>query len=72
MGQIVAHDRQKGVLFRMSVEQRDQLHADAHALGISVQALLERRVLGVTDSATRRGVRSGRKSRGDEELPLTG
>lgn len=56
----------------MSVEQRDQLHADAHSLGISVQALLERRVLGVTDAVTRRATRPSHKTQDSEELPLTG
>ncbi len=56
----------------MSVEQREQLHADAHALGISVQALLERRVLGVTDAVTRRAAGPVRKAQDSEELPLTG
>ena len=54
----------------MSVEQRAQLQADAQCLGITVQALLERRVLGIEDASSRHGARPRRTQA--ERLPLTG
>lgn len=67
---LVAEDRQTSVLFRMSHDQKTQLRRDADALGITVQALLERRVLGNHDAVSRV---PGRKPRPQqEELPLTG
>ena len=47
------NDRETSVLFRLSRKQKAQLHAEAKALGIPLQALMERRLLGKHD-ATRR------------------
>ena len=67
---LVAEDRQTQVLFRMSHAEKAQLRKDADALGITVQALMERRVLGKVDAV---GRPPGRKPRPQqEELPLTG
>ncbi len=70
MSKLTSPDRQSAVLFRLSFEQRDQLRADARAMGITVQALLERRVLGIEDTRSRSGARSHRDQA--ERLPLTG
>ena len=56
-------DRETSVLFRVSREQKQQLKRDAAALGITVQALLERRALGITDAAPRRPGREPRPQR---------
>jgi hypothetical protein len=48
-----ADDRVTGVLFRMSHDEKAQLKTEAKALGITVQALLERRVLGKADAQPR-------------------
>ena len=67
---LVAEDRQTQVLFRMSHAEKAQLRKDADALGITVQALMERRVLGKVDAV---GRPPGSKPRPQqEELPLTG
>lgn len=70
MAQPTSPDRQSSVLFRMSFEQRDQLQADARAMGLTVQAFLERRVLGIEDAQSRPGARTQRAQA--ERLPLTG
>lgn len=62
-------DRATSVLFRMSHADKAGLVRDSKALGISVQALMERRVLGRTDATTRQ---PGRTPRREEELPMTG
>ena len=66
----MSQDREVSVLFRMSREQRTQLRNDAAALGIPVQALLERRVLGIHDAAARVPGREPRTQQ--ERLPMTG
>lgn len=62
-------DRATSVLFRMSHAEKAALRRDADDLGITVQALLERRVLGKSDAVTRHGARP---KRAQEGLPLTG
>ncbi len=65
---LVAEDRQTQVLFRLSHEERAQLHQEARDLGITLQALLERRILGKHVAASER--KPGRKptSRQQEAL----
>ena len=66
-------DRATAVLFRMSHADKATLQRDASELGITVQALLERRALGYADAVTRPpGSRSRRQHRNEDELPLTG
>lgn len=43
-------DREDSVLFRLSRAQKQHLKHEAAELGISVQALMERRVLGIRDA----------------------
>lgn len=64
-------DRATAVLFRMSHADKAAIQADAADLGISVQALLERRVLGYEDAVTRHGARPRRRSE-EDQLPMTG
>lgn len=65
---LVAEDRQTQVLFRLSHEERAQLHQEARDLGITLQALLERRVLGKhVDAAVRK---PGRKTKSSQEEAL--
>lgn len=65
-------NRETAVLFAMSHADKAALKAEANRLGITVQALLERRCLGRQDAVP---LRPGRvpKDRSDERfLPLTG
>lgn len=63
--------RRTSVLFRMDEADKARLVHDARELGITVQALLERRALGHHDAVTNRGGRP-RHIPQVEELPLTG
>ena len=54
-GALTAEDRQTSVVFRMSHDEKAQLKRDAAELGITMQALLERRALGKADATSRRG-----------------
>lgn len=65
-------DRATALLFRMSHETKAALHREAAELGISVQALFERRMLGQTDAVDRRHSRRQRPSDDQDGLPLTG
>lgn len=67
MSGMAAKDRQTSVLFRLSREEKAQLHEEAAGLGITLQALLERRLLGKLD-ATRRPPGRTPKSERDEPL----
>lgn len=55
-----AHDREAAVLLRMSREDKRQLVEEARAAGLSVQVLLERRLLGKHDADNRKPGRSPR------------
>ncbi len=63
-------ERAIGYCFRMSAEDRERLRAEAAVAGLTIQQLLELRVLG----AAKPRVRMGRppKPRQDEELPIAG
>lgn len=63
--------RRTSVLFRMDEADKARLVHDAQEMGITVQALLERRALGRLDAVTNRGGRPRRLPQ-VEELPLTG
>lgn len=69
VGGFTAEDRQASILFRMSKEEKQRLKSEADELGITVQALLERRALGKYEPQRRRGGRQP-KPINDEELPL--
>lgn len=69
--QFTAEDRQTSVLFRLSHDERTKLRADAEELGITVQALLERRVLNKYVEGRRHGGRKPKDTQ-QETLPLTG
>lgn len=62
-----AEDRQTQVLLRCSHEEKAQLHKDAEDLGITLQALLERRVLGKHDAI---GRAPGRKPKPEQDETL--
>jgi hypothetical protein len=61
--------RSTSVLFRMSHEDKRRLREQADQAGISVQAYLERTVLGYPEATT---LPPGRRPRHQQELPLTG
>ena len=63
--------RATALLFRMSHEAKAALHQEASDLGISVQALFERRMLGLSDAVDRRPPRR-RRINNQDGLPLTG
>lgn len=65
------HDRADAVLIRMSHARKAELKAEAASLGLTLQALAERRLLGIADAQNRKHGRVPR-SRQDQELPLTG
>lgn len=65
-------DRRAALLFRMSHEAKAALHEEAAGLGISVQALFERRMLGLSDAVDRRPARKHRHNDNQDGLPLTG
>lgn len=65
---LVAEDRQTQVLLRLSHAERAQLHQEARDLGITLQALLERRVLGKHVDAAERKPGRKPKSRQQEAL----
>ena len=66
-------DRATALLFRMSHEAKAALHREAGELGISVQALFERRMLGQVDAVDRRpGPAAARRRSHQDGLPLTG
>ena len=68
-GLMPAKDRECSILVKMSRENRDRLVQEAAQLGITRQALAERRLLGITVEA----IPPGRAPRAQtEELPLTG
>ncbi len=68
---MAARDRECSVLVRMSKESRDRLHRDAARLGITIQALAERRLLGISDAQPLPPGRTPQR-RQDEELSMTG
>lgn len=65
-----AGDRATGVLFRMSHEDKAKIKARALELDITVQALLERIILGQERAVTRPPGRIPKMQK--EQLPLTG
>jgi hypothetical protein len=62
-----AKDRATGVLLRMSVEDKARLRSEAEAQGVSLQVLLERRLLGKPDADNRP---PGRVPRAQKEVLL--
>lgn len=66
---VMSHERETAVLVRMSHERKAALMQEAKDLGITFQALGERKLLGITDAQSRR---HGRVPRKQTELPLTG
>lgn len=64
-----AQASQVGIIVRMTPEQREQLKQEAKSLGIPVQALAERRLLGIVDAGPRP---LGRVPKHQQELPMTG
>ena len=63
-------NRECSILVKMSLENRALLHRDAARLGITLQALAERRMLGIADAQPLPNGRIPRAQK--EELPLTG
>lgn len=61
--------RSAAITFRLSEENKAALLDEARGLGISLQALLDRRVLGIENA---RDLRPGPTVNNDQELPLTG
>ena len=65
-------DRATGVLFRMSHADKARIKRQAKEHGISVQALLERMVLGYEDAVTRPPGRVRRSTQDEELFGMTG
>lgn len=64
--------RETTVLFAMSRADKAALKAEAEALGITMQALFERRLLGRLHATRLPPGRAPRNGAGEEQLPLTG
>lgn len=67
-----AKDRRAAVLVRMSEETKAQLVAEAAEAGVSVQVLMERRLLGQHDAENRNPGRIPKDRRQPELFPMTG
>lgn len=68
-GTYVAEDRETSILFRLSHAEKAAIRHEAAELGLTVQALMERKLLG-KEGVVRHG---GRRPRPQQEmLPLTG
>ena len=64
--------RETAVLFAMSRADKAALKAEAEALGITMQALFERRLLGRSHATRLPPGRPPKTRRGEDQLPLTG
>ena len=60
------------VTFRCSPAERDEIHRQAQAAGVSMQAYLERVVLGRADAQDRPPGPTTRRAQQELELPMTG